>query len=413
MAQHNTTTTLDGLFKIVHASAPVKLLPDFAILSKRVKFQESEKLGEEYRVPVKLQYEQGFTYGAAGDGAFTLNDAVAGKVAKAKVTSAQIVLRSSLDYESAFKAASAGKQAFQEASQAVVENMSESFAKRQEIAFLYGGKGLGVISGTPSTSGSNKVITFTEGSWAAGMWVGMKDCNLDVYNGSSKINTNAAVVIVSVDIANRQITVSGNATDLGNLADGHTIYFKGAYGKECNGIDNILTNTGTLYNIDASSYELWKSSSYAVSGLISMNKVLLGASQATALGLKEDAIVLLSPKRWTQLNNELAANRRTDSSYSAMKIEQGTEGITYYGVNGKMEVIAHPMVKDGDGFILPEKRLKRIGATDMTFSRPGNKDSFFRELSDAAGYELRAYADQQMFCEAPGLAVKLTGLADS
>ncbi len=412
MATVNTVSTLDGLFKVVYGPGEVNLLPDFAIVSRKVPFQASEKIGEDYRIPVKLQYEHGFTYGASGDGAFTLNSAVAGVIKKAQVNSTQIVERSQMDYEAAFKAASAGKQAFQDATQALVENMSESFAKRLEIAFLYGGTGLGTCESV-AASGSDIKVTFTEASWAGGIWVGMENCEVDAYAGSSKVNSNAALTIIEVLIDERAIVVTGNATDEGNLAADDVYYFRGAYGKELNGLDKLLTNEGSLYGIDASDFALWKSTVYSVGGAITMAKVLEASSKATVLGLKEDVLVLLSPQSWTDLNNELAAQRRLDNSYSSMKIESGTEGITYYGVNGKMEIIAHPMIKDGEGFIVPMKRLKRVGSTDITFSRPGNKNSFFRELENSAGFELRAYCDQQLFLEAPGMAVKLSGITHS
>lgn len=411
MSAVNTISTLDGLFKVVYADSINNLLPDFAILSRKIPFRMSEKLGEEYRVPVKLQYEHGFTYGASGDGAFSLNASIAGVIKKAQVNSTQIVLKSQMDYESAFKAAAGGKQAFQDSTQALVENMQESFAKRLEVAFLYGSTGLGKVSST-SVSGTTADIVISDATWAGGIWVGMKDCELDVYNSSTKINTNAAVVITAVNISTKTLSVSGNNSDLSAIAATHDLYFRGAYGKEANGIDKLVTNSGSLYGISAAQYELWKGSSYNVSGQLSMSKVLLGASQATVLGLKEDSVVLLSPKRWTNLNNDLAALRRLDETYSSMKIESGTEGIVYHGVNGKMEIVAHPFVKDGEGFVLPLKRLKRVGSTDITFSRPGNKNSFFRELDGSAGFELRSYCDQQMFLEAPGMSVKLTGITD-
>jgi hypothetical protein len=409
MAAVNTVSTLDGLYKEVYGTSVVNLLPEFAILSREIKFKESEKIGEGYSVPVKLQYEHGFTYGASGDGAFTLNSSVAGVIKKAVVNSAQIVLRSQMDYEAAFKAVSSGKQAFMDATQAMVENMTESFAKRQEIAFLYGGTGLGVISADPVVS-TDATIIMTDASWAGGIWVGMENCELDAYAGASKVNSNAALVIVSVDIPNKTIVVSGNASDLSALDAADVLYFRGAKGKECNGIDKLLTNTGSIYGIDASDYALWKSSSYDAAGAISMEKVLEAASQATVLGLKEDTLVLCSPSSWTDLNNDLAALRRTDSSYDSSKVSNGTKGIEYYGVNGKMEIVAHPMVKDGEAFILPVKRLKRVGSTEITFRRPGNPNSFFRELESSAGFELRAYSDQQLFNEAPGMSVKITGI---
>lgn len=407
----NTISTLDGLFKQVYGDGVVNLLPDFAIISKRVPFRPTEKIGDSYVIPVKLQYEGGFTYGASGDGAFTLNNAVAGKIAKAQVNASQIVLKSQLDYEAAFKAAQGGKAAFQDATQALVENMMESFAKRQEISFLYGGSGLGVISTV--VVATNATITFTNATWAAGIWVGMKNTPLDSYtSGGSLVNTNAQLVVVSINISAKQIVVSGNGSDLAALAATNSLYFRGAKGKECTGIDQILLNTGTLFNIDASMYELWHATTYNVAGPLSMSQVQLAVSQAVPLGLKEDVVVLVAPKRWTALNNELMALRRFDDSYSMSKNENGSEGICYYGVSGKLEILAHPFVKEGEAFILPEKRIKRVGSTDITFRRPGNPNNIFREIDGAAGFELRAYTDQQPFIEAPGMCVKLTGITD-
>lgn len=404
----NTTTTLDGLFKTVYGEGPVNLLPDFAILSKKVPFRPTEKIGQRFEVPVKLQFEGGFTYGASGDGAYNLNGSTAGKIGRAQVDAYQIVLQSSLDYESAFKAANGGKQAFQDATQAVVENMMESFAKRQELAMIHGQKGLGTISAT-SVSG-NATITFTAATWAPGIWVGMKGAQLDAYNVASKRNTNAVMTIVSVNIGASQIVVSGNGTDLSALAAGDVIYFQGAYGKEMYGLNYIMNNTGSLFNIDASLYELWQSQTYGVSGQISMEKILLGAAQAAPLGLKEKTTLLLESLRWTNLNTDLAALRRSDESYKASGFENGVEGITYHGVTGDMEIVSHPFVKQGEAFLLPEKRIKRVGSTDVTFKRPDNPNRIFLELTTQAGYELRAYSDQQIFVEAPSHCVYFSGI---
>ena len=53
MATVNTVSTLDGLFKVVYGPGEVNLLPDFAIISRKVPFKESEKIGEDYITTVK------------------------------------------------------------------------------------------------------------------------------------------------------------------------------------------------------------------------------------------------------------------------------------------------------------------------------------------------------------------------
>lgn len=410
MADANTTTTLDGLFKTVYGDSQINMLPDFAILSRKVRFSPSEKIGQRYEVPVKLQYEGGFSYGASGDGAFTLNSAIAGKIARAQVDASQIVLRSQLDYESAFKAASGGKQAFQDATQALVENMMESFAKRQELSMLYGQRGLGTV--LTNTSGA---LVISDATWSPGIWVGMKDAVLEAFTtvADSATQHNGDLTISAVDLASKTVTVTGTS---GAVVAGDILFFKGARTttahKDMVGLDKILVNTGSLFNISAASYELWKATSYDCAGAVSMEKALNAAAQAVPLGLKEKSMLALAAKRWAKLNNDLSALRRADSSYDSAKFENGVDGITYHGVSGDIEIVSHPFVKEGEGLLVPEKRLKRVGSTDVTFRRPGNANNIFRELESSAGFELRAYSDQQIFCETPSYCVKLTGITD-
>lgn len=413
MATVNTLTSLDGLFKVVYGDNIVNLLPEFAKVSKMVPFKEKQMIGEQYQIPVKLQHEHGFTYAATGDGAFSLSESITGQMKKAIVNSNQIILRSKLDYESAYKATQEGPRAFKDATETLIENMSESFAKRLELSLLYGQQGLGQIS---VVSGTNPyTVTISAATFAPGIWSGMKDAELEIFDTQSISGATqraAIYTVVSVDIVNRQVVLQGSAA-VTPVVNDHLYYRTArtatAY-KEMAGIDKILVNTGTLFNIDASQYELWKAQTFNVGGSITMAQLQLALAQAVNFGLNEDCVVLLSPKRWSNLNNDEAALRRYDSSYDKNKAERGNENISYYGVSGKVDIIPHPFVKEGEGFILPMKRLKRIGATDITFKRPNRPDNIFRELVDNAGFELRQYCNQAIFIEAPAICVKLTGI---
>ena len=64
MAATNTISTLDGLFKEVYGSSTVNLLPDFAILQRKVPFRPSERIGEGFAIPCK------FINDIVGDNAF-------------------------------------------------------------------------------------------------------------------------------------------------------------------------------------------------------------------------------------------------------------------------------------------------------------------------------------------------------
>lgn len=401
---------LDALFKRVFGDGHIKALPNFAKLQKEVEFSQRERLGDMYVIPVVLQFEHGFSYGAYQDGAFSLNAAIAGKVLQAQIRGSMIVLRSQLSYEDVYKASQAGPAAFESATSMVVENMQRSFAKRQELGFIYGQRGLGTVSGN-----SSGVLTITDATWAPGIWSGMRDAILEAFDGvtGSDSQHNGDLTITSVSMSAKTVTVSGTSAA---VVANDVLFFKGARTasafKECVGLDKILLNTGTLFNIDASQQELWKGNSYAVGGAISFAKVLQGIALAQNMGLEEDAKAYFATKRWNTLNADQAALRRYGAY--ANRAETGSEGIAYHSVNGTTEIVAHPFVKEGDGFLFgnPKKRLVRVGATDITFRRPGMQENIFRELDSNAGLELRAFSDQAIMATLPAQCTKYTGITD-
>ena len=142
-----TTTDLSGLFKEVYGESVVSLVPESALIVKEIPFVAREKqLGNKYHQPVIVQMEHGVTYAGADAGAFTLNNAISMKTQDAQVQGAQMVLRSTLDYESAARA-SGSKSAFMDATQLQVENMLQSLTKRLELSLIYGAAATGLGTG--------------------------------------------------------------------------------------------------------------------------------------------------------------------------------------------------------------------------------------------------------------------------
>lgn len=421
-----TVNDASALFKRVWGDGTIKAVPDFAKLQKEVPFSKREKTGEYFVVPVLLQHEHGFSYSASGGGAFTLNAAIAGAVKQAQVAGSMIALRSQLSYEDVYKAVDGGAAAFEAAMGLVVDNMQASFAKRQELSFLYGQRGLGTVSNV-----SSQTLTISDATWSPGIWSGMKDCLLESFNGvtgsdtahdaTSGTGTTGGIGVAAVDYANKAVIISTTITaGVSTTVASDVLFFYGARTasafRECAGIDKILLNTGTLFNISASTssgYELWRGQSRNVGGQISMLDALNASSDAANMGLQDKAKLYLPTVRWNSLNADQAALRRY-GAYSA-KAENGFEGIVYHGSNGVIEVEAHPFVKEGEGFFLanPAKKILRVGATDITFRRPGMSEEIFRELVDSAGLELRAFSDQAVISLLPAQNVKLTGITSA
>ena len=63
-------------------------------------------------------------------------------------------------------------------------------------------------------------------------------------------------------------------------------------------------------------------------------------------------------------------------------------------------------------YIFDKEDLVRVGSSDITFKRPGRGDEFFRDLENNAGYELRTYSDQALFCSAPGKCTLIVKIAN-
>lgn len=423
MAQYVSPTELSGIFKEVYGDEVVNLIPEQNRLQRSIKFVGEEKtLGNKYNQPVLLSRSHGFTYAAADSGAFTLNDHVAPQTKNTELQGSQIVLREAIGYDTAARA-KGGKKSFRKATDFLVEEMADSMSHRLELSLLYGQKGLATLASSANDSGTQTTMTVTLAQWALAMWAGAEGCPIDVYqsNLSTKINSNAALSIDAVNFDNRTIQVTGNSSDITALdsyisgnADAATIFFRGANGNEMAGLDKIITNAGTLFNISAASYNLWKGNSYSAgSAALTMAKVLAAVATGVERGLMQDVVCMVNPNTWANLNSDLSALRRYDGSYSKEKAEAGSSEIAYHSQNGSVKIVSAPYVKQGEAFIFPPKRMKRIGASDVTFNTPGREEEIFLQMPNNAGFELRVYTDQALFCEKPAHCIKITAIVNS
>lgn len=429
----NTGGTLNGLFRQKYSKEVKNLIPDFAIIQKRVPFSQAELLGDFYHLPVVVADEHGFTYGGATAANYSLNASIAMQLQDAQVAGSELTLTSEASYGAVSRSAKKGDTAVEKLVDLLMERMKSSSAKRIEIAMLYGQSltGIGQISAGSGTSGV-RTYTISTATFAAGIWAGMENCQLDVLQTGSfatgPINTNAAVVVTSVNVGSSQISVSGNSSDLtaidAQIATGANFFFYGAAGqatsanvsKEMVGIDFILTNTGTLFNISASSYNLWESQTYdCKSAELSMGKVLAGLALPVARGLLQDVAILVAPPTWANLNSDLGGQRFFDESYEPKKGEKGVNSIVYHGQNGKIEIISHPMVKQGEAFAVPLDLIQRVGSSDIAFRGEGplGQEDYFFQNTSTNGWTIRAYTDQAIMIEAPAHCVKFINIVNS
>jgi hypothetical protein len=382
MAAVTVVSQLDGLFKRIYADNLKDLIPKNAKLIKRVKFSQRKRLGDTYEQPVVLANEHGVTYASAGAGAFTLNTPIAMQTKNARIPSVQMVLRSRMDYEAASKASAGGangERAFRQATELMVMSMTNSTTHRLECSMLYGETGLGKISVSYNSDSTTTVAYISDLTWAVGIWAGCENAKIDIYNATSKVNS-AALTISKVDPVLKTLTLTGAAADItavdnsaGSTGSGLDIYWEGSYGKDMYGLDKQITNTGSLFGINASTYNLFKGNTYAAAGAITTSKLLKSTTIAIGKGgLNENVIAYVSPTNYAVLNAEIFGKREYDVSYASGVAKAGNETLKLYCQSGLMEIEPHSMVKDGEAFIGPTSCIKRIGSTDVTLSLLSN-----------------------------------------
>ena len=404
----NIQDSLNGLFKESYASKIKDLVPEGVKLFKMVEFNSRDKApGNLYHEPLTLGLEHGFTYGGSDGDVFLLNSAVAHPMKDAQVRGSELVLVSAISVGAASRSVSS-KNAFEQATKRLVQNMLKSMHIRLEIQMLYGQVGIARIE---SVSSPNSVIFDHEG--AAGIWSGAKNAQIEVRSQAGTLRGYATVSAINLDTKTIALDVvpagtTGNADPFNSNAD--VIWFKGSYNKEFAGLHKMITNTGTLFNVDAAQYELFKGNEINVGtdattgrAFISFEKIEEAIARGMEKGLDEqDVVAMVNPKHWNKLLTDQAAKRQYDSSYSKDKTETGSRDIIFYGMNGKIEIVPSIYVKEGYAYVFPKDELERIGSSDVTFEQPGMEGKFFRLMDSANGYELRAYCDQSLFSSSIG-----------
>ena len=433
----NRVSTLNGWFKEQYADNPAELIPAQFKLQDKIPFGEVQAQGSQYVLPLVLQYPSGFTFAGPSAGAFSLNAASAGATVKATVQGYQMLLRESIDYESA-KLAESSKTSFGQVTGRVVRSMILACRKRLEIEFFYGQMGLGTLAAvstgtflgglTSFTSANSTVATITTGEWAAGVWAGAKGMLLEVRDVTGA-TLRGNITANAVDLTNRKIQFNEVIGTAGiNLQATDVFWFRGAYGNECAGVHKILSNTGTLFGVNAASYELWAGSTYANSGQLTFVSIQKAINAAVEKGLDGDLVALVSHKAWSNLLGNEVSNASTatingaspskgriyDQSYNGGKIVNGGKSLEFYEQNGGVEMIPTPYVKEGYCYLLSKRDWMRVGATDLTFVLPDSEGKkFIRPLSENAGFELRAWSHQAPFCAMPGHSAYISGIVNA
>ncbi len=429
------TGDLNSLYKIAYAKGVEDVLPWKRKIMDMIDFVPSDlQNGKHYEQPVILTGEQGFTYSLDSQTAYDLNDSIGMAMQSAVVPGADIVLDSTVGYNQAARA-SHSATSFKTVMSTKFENMLKSAAHRLEIAYLYGqSNGIGTSSAQAVTIASSMLpLIIDTASWATGIWSGAENAQVVFVKASDNtaVDTLRSFTVAQVNPDTRTVYFSaGTAGTAGTLTTLETaveayacnIHFYGSVSgsdstfayAEMAGLKKQMTNVGTLFGISAAAYDLWRGNSVAVTGQLTMAKVLSALSRPIGRGLESDVLLYCNPSTWADLASNLAALRRFDGSYKTSKSSNGSEELEYFSQNGKITIISYNIVKEGDCVIFPKDKVMRIGARELSLNDPTRPaEEIFFTIPGKAGVGLRAYTNQAIFLEAPAQGLYISGIVNS
>lgn len=424
MATETTLNQLNGYAKELQTKL-VDLQPDDLRLTKALPFDTANLQGGNYRQGVVLSEEAGFTHAAAKDGAVTLNGAVSLESDEAVVNGYQVALVGSIDYESAERASSSRK-AYKDIVGVKQANMFLSARKRVECELWWGQKGIGKIASFADGGTTESILTITAAEHAPYIWAGKKNHQVVVYNGTTQVGGTFTITAVNVSPSVRTVKVSGTSGDITALEAAITAnpnvldiyWFSAAQGatlvhKSCLGVMGIAaTSSGSLFGL-STDFDLWRPNQFAVGGAASFAKFLEAAEEAMSRGVSGRYICDISIKAFRTAMQDQAALRRFGGSEKTLA--NGAKTVEFQIGETILSLEPTGWMKQGYGLMRPADSLKRIGARDVSFARPGNhkgpgENIFYDEQSKMA-YSYRIWSHQAPFAEEPAKLVYLSGIA--
>ena len=391
-----------GLFKRLYADKVVNMTPEHIYIMKEAK-PTAPGPGESYQQAVVLANEQGDTFEEPDTaGAFAIYQPEAGVVRQTTVKGYQYLLRSTLSYEAIYRSQK-NEQAFIQATKHVVKNMIRTAYNMQEATALWGQFHKGIIDAVPTAT----TVTITDATFASGLWFGMVGRTYSIYSTAfGALRGTAKVTAVNI----RSRTITFDELPAGTIA-GDYLDFRGGPTKQMIGLYKIMTTAaGSLFGIDNTNYELWRSDTAYSAGAapLTFGKLLEGIAEAGELGLGDEIgeiDVLVAPRTWNSLNTDAAALKRNDASYKGSKFENGHEVLELFSNVGVIRIISHRQMMNGFAMIMPKcaKSMQIVGSQPSpTFAVPGmTKDGaeYLKPMENNAGVETRLYWNSQLFTE--------------
>jgi len=392
---------------------------------------QDQRPGQAFNFPVVVQNEHGQTADNTGT-AFNLNSAIDSVLKNAVIDGSTLALVGNIPYDVTFRGRNGAGNgnnggAFRTAFELKTSLMMQAMEFYRELSLMYGcgntttaAANIGVCS-APITGGANlgtgagQIVSITTASLAPGLWNNMIGALVDVYQSDATTLRAAGVSVtafntsVGTTLATVQLFKTSSSAV---VAPNDIIVPAGWVSKTCVGVESILTNTGTLFGINAGQYPMWKAVNFSAgSAALTRAKILGMAAKLFPNGLDSGGKLFVSAPTFGDLAEEADALQRYTGNTDEVK-RQGANNLEYKSPAGTINVALHKYMKQGEAMFFPKGIGKRVGSTDITFRGEG-QDWFFLELPNNAGCQLRTLSNQAPVLRIPYRCALISAITNS
>lgn len=388
--------------------------------------RQDQRPGIAFNIPIVVSLEHGQTADNTGT-AFAFNTAVDSQLQNAQIDGATLGIIGNIPYDVSFKSRNGAGNgsnggAFRTAFELKTDLLMKSMEFYREISLMYGcGSAttitcdIGVVvSATGANLGATQVVLFSKATWAPGIWSNMQNAKVDFYaaDGLTPVaGGSAGVAVTAVNADTGQVSFF-LAASTAVIAAGHRVIMTGWRTKSCVGIEGVLLNTGTIFNINAATYPMWKALQILnIATSLSRARILGLMARLFPNGLTTGGSLFVSGPTFADLAEEADALQRYTGNTDEVK-RQGANQLVYKSPAGEVTVKLHKYMKQGEAMFFPQGNGKRVGSTDITFRGEG-QDWFFLELPTNAGCQLRIMSNQASILTIPYRCGIITGIVNS
>lgn len=465
-----------GTFIDVWAAGVTEAYRNISPVLNDAKLSVAEEVGGVYHVATRLTYEGGFTIAAPrtnpGEGGLAYVGPRAGQVTDAQVQGSQLHGRSRISYEAI--AASAkdlssnepdAKKAVKQATMLVGKGLMEGTIKKAETLMLHGRDGIGqfdtainpsntVVTEYESVAGIAWDVNISPETWSEAIFLAFEGHTFDLFlnaaglptgaklNSAANTLLNAGVnqtgfVLIAVNpptaLLNGTVTgrtlrlwhsagaagaigtgTIGGYTTLGSgLNSQHLAFESGGPTSEFIGLSAMARNNGTIFGIDSTVFSMFRGNNLTAVGnlrLAGLIRALARPINAGAQGVTMRAVV--PTELFAQFANDESTLRRYGMDTGDAK--NGFDSIEMFlPMKSRLEILGHPLQKDGRVLVYVPEATMRVGAQDLDFVQrtPGKtRGQLLLEIADRPGSEMRLYGSFAPIVQTPRHMLSMQGV---